>query len=315
MTTERLDTLPPLPNRPQDGHKGTFGTVAVIGGAAGMHHDDAFEPTMLGAPALAALGAIRSGCGLVKIAAPAPIIEHVLTLAPFATGYGLEVDHARSVIAAHAAPVIDELVRTSRAIVAGMGMGNTHSTAQIIARLLAQEDCPVVIDADGLNALCDLPGFDRDLRANAVLTPHPGEAKRLLAALSIEADPAGNRPKRAWACSRLAQRLGCVVVLKGRGTVVSDGHRVWVCDRGSPALASGGTGDVLAGIIGSIIAQTHNQTRDAEGLDLLTAAAIGVQAHAIAGERWAESHKGEGGLIANELPELLPEIFSALRTR
>lgn len=310
MTIERLDTLPPLPIRPQDGHKGTFGTVAVVGGAAGMHRDDAFEPTMLGAPALAALGAIRSGCGLVKIAAPAPIIEHVLTLAPFATGYGLEVDHARTVIAAHAAPILDELCMTCSVVVAGMGMGNTHPTAQIITRLLAQEDCPVVIDADGLNALCDLPGFDRDLRANAVLTPHPGEAKRLLAALSIEADPAGEQPQRIDACTRLAQRLGCVVVLKGKGTLVSDGHRVWVCDRGSPALASGGTGDVLAGIIGSIIAQT----REEPGIDLLHAAAIGVQAHAIAGEQWAQSHKGTGGLIANELTELLPQIMSDLRS-
>lgn len=310
MTIERLDTLPPLPIRPQDGHKGTFGTVAVVGGAAGMHRDDAFEPTMLGAPALAALGAIRSGCGLVKIAAPAPIIEHVLTLAPFATGYRLEVDHARTVIAAHAAPILDELCMTCSVVVAGMGMGNTHPTAQIITRLLAQEDCPVVIDADGLNALCDLPGFDRDLRANAVLTPHPGEAKRLLAALSIEADPAGEQPQRIDACTRLAQRLGCVVVLKGKGTLVSDGHRVWVCDRGSPALASGGTGDVLAGIIGSIIAQT----REEPGIDLLHAAAIGVQAHAIAGEQWAQSHKGTGGLIANELTELLPQIMSDLRS-
>lgn len=309
MTTQRIDSLPTLPARPADGHKGTFGTVAIVGGTAGMHHDDEFEPTMLGAPALAAMGAIRSGCGLVKIAAPSPIIEHVLTLAPFATGYGLEVDHARSVIAAHAAPVIDELCMTCSVLVAGMGMGPSHATGQIITRLLSQEDCPVVIDADGLNALSELPGFDRDLRASAVLTPHPGEAKRLLAALSIEANPAGDESQRIDACARLAQRLGCVVVLKGKGTVVSDGHRVWVCERGSPALAAGGTGDVLAGVIGSIIAQT----RDAEGFDLLQAAAVGVQAHAIAGEEWAEKHKGDGGLMANELSEQLPSVMSTLR--
>jgi ADP-dependent NAD(P)H-hydrate dehydratase len=309
MTIERIDTLPLLPARPADGHKGTFGTVAIVGGSAGMHHDDEFEPTMLGAPALGAMGAIRSGCGLVKIAAPAPIIEHVLTLAPFATGYGLEVDHARTIIAAHAAPVLDELCMTCSVVVAGMGMGNTHATGQIITRLLTQEDCPVVIDADGLNALCDLPGFDRDLRANAVFTPHLGEAKRLFTALSIEANPAGDESQRIDACTRLAQRLGCVVVLKGKGTVVSDGHRVWVCERGSSVLAAGGTGDVLAGIIGSIIAQT----RDAEGFDLLLAAAVGVQAHAIAGERWTDIHGGDGGLIASELTELLPGVMSSLR--
>ena len=309
MSTDRIESLPHLPRRPDDGHKGTFGTVAIIGGCAGMHKDDEFEPTMLGAPALAAMGAIRSGCGLVKIAAPAPIIEHTLTLAPFATGYGLETDHARSINASHAAPVLDELVQTCSVIVAGMGMGSTHCVAQIIVRLLNQEMVPVVIDADGLNAMSQLPEFDREIRASAVLTPHPGEARRLMQSLAIEGDPAGDESQRIDACTRLAQRLGCVVVLKGKGTIVSDGHRVWVCERGSAALAAAGTGDVLAGIIGSIIAQT----RDDPSIDLLHAAAIGVQAHAIAGERWAESHEGDGGLIANELSELLPGVMSTLR--
>lgn len=298
-----------LPHRPDDGHKGTFGTVAIVGGCAGMHREDEFEPTMLGAPALTAMGAIRSGCGLVKIAAPAPIIEHTLTLAPFATGFGLETDHARSINASHAAPVLDELAQTCSVIVAGMGMGSAHCVAQIIVRLLNQEMIPVVIDADGLNAMSQLPEFDREIRASAVLTPHPGEARRLMQSLAIEGDPAGDEPQRIDACTRLAQRLGCVMVLKGKGTVVSDGRRVWICERGSPALAAGGTGDVLAGVIGSIIAQTRSD----QSVDLLHAAAIGVQAHAIAGERWAESHDGDGGLMANELSEQLPGVISSLR--
>ncbi len=309
MSTDHIESLPKLPHRPDDGHKGTFGTVAIVGGCAGMHRDDEFEPTMLGAPALTAMGAIRSGCGLVKIAAPAPIIEHTLTLAPFATGYGLETDHARSINASHAAPVLDELAQTSSVIVAGMGMGSAHCVAQIIVRLLNQEMIPVVIDADGLNAMSQLPEFDREIRASAVLTPHPGEARRLMQSLAIEGDPAGDEPQRIDACTRLAQRLGCVVVLKGKGTVVSDGRRVWVCERGSPALAAGGTGDVLAGVIGSIIAQTRSD----QSVDLLHAAAIGVQAHAIAGEQWSQDHKGDGGLMANELSEQLPGVISSLR--
>ncbi|MBO6738998.1 MAG: NAD(P)H-hydrate dehydratase [Phycisphaerales bacterium] len=309
MSTERIETLPPLPHRPDDGHKGTFGSVAIVGGCAGMHRDDEFEPTMLGAPALSAMGAIRSGCGLVKIAAPSPIIEQVLSLAPFATGYGLETDHARSINASHAAPVLDELTRSCSVIVAGMGMGGAHCVAQIIVRLLNQEMVPIVIDADGLNALASLPEFDREIRASAVLTPHPGEARRLMRSLSIDGDPAGDESQRTGACTRLAQRLGCVVVLKGNGTVVSDGHRVWVCERGSPALAAAGTGDVLAGVIGSIIAQT----RDDASIDLLHAAALGVQAHAITGERWAESHDGDGGLMANELADLLPGVMGTIR--
>jgi ADP-dependent NAD(P)H-hydrate dehydratase len=309
MSFERIESLPRLPIRPADGHKGTFGTVAIVGGCVGMHDGDEFEPTMLGAPALAAMGAIRAGCGLVKIAAPESIINPVLTLASFATGQGLEVDHAHDIIAAHAAPVLDEFCRTSSAVVAGMGMGSGHAVAQMIVRLANQEQTPVVIDADGLNALASLPEFDRELRASAVLTPHPGEARRLLEALSIDADPAGDQSSRIDACTRLAQRLGCVVALKGKGTVVSDGHRVWVCHHGSPALAAGGTGDVLAGVIGSIIAQT----KSLESIDLLQAAAIGVQAHALTGEQWAQQHQSEGGLIASDLAELLPSVVDSMR--
>ena len=309
MSFERIESLPHLPARPADRHKGTFGTVAIVGGCAGMHDGDAFEPTMLGAPALAAMGAIRAGCGLVKIAAPEPIINAVLTLAPFATGQGLEVDDEHSIVAAHAAPVIDELSRTSSAVVAGMGMGTGHSVAQLIVRLINQELTPVVIDADGLNTLTSLPEFDREIRASAVLTPHPGEARRLLDALQIDADPAGDEAARVDACTRLAQRLGCVVVLKGKGTVVSDGHRVGVGQHGSPALAAGGTGDVLAGVIGSIIAQTKTN----DSIDLLLAAAIGVQAHAIAGESWAQQHQSDGGLIASDLADLLPGAVDSRR--
>jgi len=309
MSFERIESLPHLPTRPADGHKGTFGTVAIVGGCAGMHDGDDFEPTMLGAPALGAMGAIRAGCGLVKIAAPEPIINPVLTLAPFATGQGLEVDAEHNIIAAHAAPAIDELSRTSSVVVAGMGMGTGHCVAQLIVRLINQELTPVVIDADGLNALITLPEFDRELRASAVLTPHPGEARRLLEALQIEADPAGDDDSRIEACTRLAQRLGCVVVLKGKGTVVSDGHRVWVCTHGSPALAAGGTGDVLAGVIGSIIAQTKTNN----SIDLLQAAAIGVQAHALAGERWADENQSDGGLIASDLADLLPGVVDSMR--
>src|SRR5690606_16397322 len=96
---QRISAAISLPKRASDGHKGTFGTVAIVGGCAGMHHDDEFTTTMIGAPALAAMGAVRSGCGLVMIASPSPIIESVLTLAPFATGFGLEVDHDRAIIA------------------------------------------------------------------------------------------------------------------------------------------------------------------------------------------------------------------------
>jgi hydroxyethylthiazole kinase-like uncharacterized protein yjeF len=306
MDAQRVETLPKLPRRPEDGHKGTFGTVGIIGGSAGRHHDEDFAATMLGAPALAAMGAIRSGCGLVKIVTPMPIVEAVLTLAPFATGFGVEVDADRLMIASSAAPIIDEIVRTSDAIVVGPGMGTGHEVGQIVVRLVGQEEVAIVVDADGLNALAAMPDFGRDVRANMVLTPHPGEAKRLMDNLSIAGEPTGDESDRIEACIGLAQRIGCVVVLKGSGTVVSDGHRVWVCDRGCSAMGVGGTGDVLSGVIGGLIAQ---------GIDLFKASTLGVLAHALAGERWVESHGGTGGMIASELAEELVGVLEGMREK
>lgn len=302
---ERVETLVKLPKRADDGHKGIFGSVAIVGGSAGMHQDDEFAATMLGAPAIAAMGAIRAGCGLVKIATPAPIIESVLTLAPFATGFGLEVDSDRAVVPSSAAVIIDELVRTNDAIVVGPGMGSGHEVGQIVLRLVGQEDVPVVVDADGLNSLAAIPDFGRDVRATMVLTPHPGEARRLMAALSINGDPAGDESARIQACIEIARRIGCVVVLKGKGTVVSDGHRVWVSHGGHPAMGVGGTGDVLSGVVGALIAQ--------RSVDLFMACAIGVDAHAIAGERWASRHHGSGGMIASELAEELIGVIEEMR--
>ena len=314
---QRITSLLPLPKRALDGHKGIFGTVAIIGGCAGMHHEDEFASTMIGAPALAALGAIRSGCGLVKVASPAPIIESVLTLAPFATGFGLEVDHDRAIIASSAAIVIDELVRSADVVVVGPGLGSGAEVAQMVMRLISQEMKPTVLDADALNALSTMQDFARDVRCPAVLTPHPGEAKRLMAALSIEGDPAGDQHARTNACTRLAQRIGCIVVLKGKGTVVSDGYRVWVCERGHPAMGVGGTGDVLSGAIGSIIAQSMSMPKSNpkpdHKIDLFNACVIAVQAHAIAGENWAKTHSATGGMIASELADELVGVIESMR--
>jgi len=309
MEAQRIESLTNLPHRPLDGHKGTFGTVGIIGGSAGMHHDEAFAATMIGAPALAGRGAVRAGCGLVKIVAPEPILGSVLTLAPFATGFGVWVDSDRAMIASNAAPIIDELVRTSDAIVVGPGMGNGDEVGQIVVRLIGQDDVPVVVDADGLNALASMPDFLRDVRASMVITPHPGEAKRLMSALAISGDPAGDESERVRVCTALARRIGCVVVLKGMGTVVSDGHRVWVCTHGSPAMGVGGTGDVLSGVIGSLIAQSKKNGT----VDLFMSSAIGVQAHAIAGERWASDHQASGGMIASELADELIGVIEGMR--
>lgn len=263
MSGDRLLSTPPmkLPARDPRGHKGTFGTVVVVGGSAG-------NPRMIGAPAIAALAALRAGCGLAKVLAPEPILNHVLTLCPGATGWGVAVDErGRGDWVPHeASHGFDKLAAGAGgadAIVVGPGLGTGPGASRLALRAIQHEGCPVVLDADAINALATIADLHRDWRCGAVLTPHPGEFKRLAASLRIEAD-ATSAATRPTAAEELAQKLGAIVVLKGAGTVVSDGHRTWVHGggvhevkgaEGLPQLATAGTGDVLAGLIGGLIAQ------------------------------------------------------------
>ncbi|MCC5823601.1 MAG: NAD(P)H-hydrate dehydratase [Phycisphaerales bacterium] len=301
---ETIETIPPLPVRPRDGHKGTFGRVGVVGGCAS---DD---PRMVGAPALAALGAARSGCGLVKIGAPGSILDAALTLAPFATGLALPMG-LDGLDPAGAAERFDELAAGVDALCVGVGLGQSRGARAVVLRSVLQEDAPVVLDADGLNLLASEPEFWRELRASLVLTPHPGEARRLMEALSLRGDPAGDEAGRVGVCVALARRLGCLVVLKGSGTAVSDGLRAWVCRAGHPCLGTGGTGDVLAGVLAGLIAQSHADP----ARDLFSIVQAGVQAHAEAGEAWAAASGATGGMTPTDLAGLIPARVEALRAK
>lgn len=312
---ELITSLPGLPHRPADGHKGTFGRVAVVGGCAGRDVDDEEDTRgrMIGAPALAAIGAMRTGCGLVAIGAPDPILNDVLTLAPFATGLAIRVDGHHELDASDGARVVDELCGSSDALVLGPGLGSGESIDRLVARTLSKEFFGTVrafvVDADALNALSRLADFAREVRAPCVLTPHPGEAARLLSALSIDGDPAGDDAARRGACVALARRLGAVVVLKGARTVVSDSVRTWVDGTGAqPALATGGTGDVLSGVIGSLIAQ------GAGGGDSMLAACLGVTIHTSAAARWSANHGSGSGLHPIELAGEIPAVMGGMRS-
>ncbi len=298
--------IPALPARPADGHKGTFGRVAIVAGSAGSMPG---HPRMIGAAVLAARGAIRAGCGLVRIATPESILDEVLAQSPFATGYGLAVGADADLIAHQGAPILDHLIASNDALVIGPGLGTGEGITKLTLRAVLQEDIPVVVDADALNALSTLPDFAQDLRANAILTPHPGEAQRLCTTLGIDANPSGTDDQRSEACTHIARLLGCVVVLKGARTVVTDGHQIWISARGHPCMGVGGTGDVLAGIIGSLLAEYTS----AGALDLFQCAIVGVHAHAIAGERWAASNDATGGMIATELADKIPAVLQQLR--
>ena len=293
--------LPSLPPRPTDGHKGTFGTVCVLGGQG------ADPRVMLGGPAFAAVGALRSGAGLAVLAVPAPLMAAGLTVAPSATGLALPVDKAGRLDPSGVAALLDGYLPQFDCLAVGPGLGDAEPQRRIMARLISREDVPLVIDADALNALAGLADFGRDLKAQAVLTPHPGEYRRLAATLGIDADP-GDAESRTAAAQELAQRLGCVVVLKGAGTVVSDGINTWTNVTGNVALATAGTGDVLTGVIAGLVAQ-HGR---AGGLSLFDCARLGVVAHGLAADRWSVSH-GDTGLLAEELLDELPYVMAELR--
>lgn len=312
-----MDAPPLLPTRARDSHKGTAGTVGVIGGCAGDG-----QARMVGAPALAARAALRAGAGLAKIASPDRILTEVIGLCPSATGVSLATGADGAVVAHEAAAVLDRLANDAGCLVVGPGMGSGDAVESSALRAVGQQECPVVLDADGLNALASVAHYAGEIRGRVIVTPHPGEFRRLAGPLKIAEDPTDDATRTA-AAERLAQALGCVVVLKGAGTVVSDGHRTWVCERGHPCLATAGTGDVLAGVIGGLVAQYAAAAPIAPGiamtvdprkpLDLFDCARVGVLAHAIAGERWAAGHDASAGLLAAELADEIPAVIETLR--
>lgn len=292
--------LPALPPRPSDGHKGTFGSVCVIGG---QRSEDGV--VMLGAPTLTANAAMRSGCGKVLLALPQPILQSGLTIAPCSTGIELPVDEVGRIIPSAAIEAIDTHASGCRCLAIGPGFGSGWAQQQIISTCISKDDRPVILDADGLNALSQLNSGQLELKAPTLLTPHPGEFKRLAIAMEIDVDKL-NETESAEA---IAQAYGCIVILKSASTIVTDGVKTLKHDEGSVVLATGGSGDVLTGIIAGILVQF--------GIDcishLFDAAVLGVHIHAMAGESFAAKH-GNTGMLATDLLERIPNAIDTLRT-
>jgi len=314
---------PKLPPRSASGHKGDFGRVAVVGGCA-------LEKTrMVGAPALAAHAATRSGAGLVRLVCPEGVLNEALTMVSQATGRSLPTDATGATIAGDSVGVLDAIIEETDVVVIGPGLGRGAGPAALALRVVQQKLKPVVVDADALNELAETPQLTLDFHAPAIITPHPGEFARLAQALGMSSN-ATDDAKRPQAAEGLAQRLGCVVVLKGARTVVSNGLRTWCDDTADSALATGGTGDVLAGLIGGLVAQharpiTHELARSKLGertrhlgddgkRSLFDLARCAVVAHALAARLWREQHHASAGLTPMELAEHLPEAVTALRS-
>ena len=283
---ETITGDPPHPERPSAGHKGTYGRVLIAAGSVGMS----------GAAALAGLGALRSGAGLVTLAVPSSLVAVVASLEPCylllglpedglgRTGDGAEVELRRA-----AASV------TAMAI--GPGWGRSPFLEELAAGLFETLECPLVVDADGLNALAAAGTLDANgsPAAGRVLTPHPGEMARLLGSdvSSVESD-------REGVAGELAARSGAVVVLKGAGTVITDGQRLVVNTTGNSGLATAGSGDVLTGLVTGLLAR---------GMSPFDAAWLGVHLHGLAADL-AVVELGESGLIASDLPDWIPAAWS-----
>jgi NAD(P)H-hydrate epimerase len=276
-----------LPARPRDGHKGRFGHVLVVAGSEGK----------TGAAALAALGAARVGAGLVTIACPEST-NPVLATACSEVMTAPLPESARHCFGRAAEKPVLELAAARDVVALGPGLGRDEETRAFVRSVTRALACPLVLDADGLVAFIDALSELRTRRAPTVLTPHPGEAALLLGTTAADV----NRD-RLGAARRLASESGAVVALKGAATVVAtpDGF-VTLNPTGGPALATGGTGDVLTGVIAGLLAQ---------GLAAREAAVLGVFLHGAAADQLA-ALRGQTGLLASEVAGALPDALRAL---
>lgn len=272
---------------------------------------------MIGSPALCAVAALRAGAGLARLTAPDPVLLAGLTIAPSATGVSIPVDDDGEIIAHQAVETLDSLLPGCDCLAIGPGLGTSPGAIALTLRAVGQTEVPVVVDADALNNLAATPQLQLDFHARAILTPHPGEFARLAKAQGVNADStdASQRPAGA---EQLAQRLGCVVVLKGAETVVSDGQHTWTDDTSDSALATAGTGDVLTGVIAGLAAQfassNSTEAQRSRSLSLFECAQIGVRAHALAASVWRQQSGANAGLLAGELADCLPRAIERLRT-
>lgn len=279
--------LPQLPPRKPDSHKGDFGRVLLIGGSRGMS----------GAIALAGLAALRSGAGLVTLAVPDACLETVAAFEPSYMTTPLACDEAGR-IRGEAVEDIFRLADVANGVACGPGVSKSPELTVLVARLYEALPQPLVLDADGLNALAALGAQRPTPAAPRILTPHPGEFRRL----------AGEPHSRAsWEelCRHavaLAAHCGWVLVLKGHRTLITDGRRVTYNTSGNPGMATGGAGDVLTGVITALVCQ---------GLTPFDAAQLGVYLHGLAGDLAAEQ-LGQVSLIARDLVAYLPQAFRRL---
>lgn len=279
--------LPRLPRRAPDSHKGTYGRVEVIAGSRGM----------AGAVFLAGQGALRAGAGLVELVIPERIADILAGMVHCCMVRALPADPGGA-FAPRPGRALRVALDAADVVAAGPGMGTGRGARGIVRHLVTRCARPLVLDADGLNCLA-LEGVHRLARRRGptVITPHPGEMARL-AGTDVRSIQTG----RAAAAAAMARATGAVVVLKGRRTVVTDGGAVYTNATGNPGMATGGSGDVLTGVIAGLMAST--------GWGAFAAACAGCWVHGRAGDLAARA-VGRISLTADDILEHLGAAFGA----
>lgn len=276
-------SLPKLPPRNPDSHKGDFGSALLIGGSRGM----------AGAISMSGMAALRGGAGLVRLAVPLACQDVVAGFEPSYMTVGLPADDSGR-ISLSARELIAELAEKSTAVACGPGLGRSPELDELVLWIYTQVKQPAVFDADALNALAMRPELLARPGGPRVLTPHPGEFQRL-----IQAKTRLPRDEMERAAIRLADEAGIVVLLKGHRTLITDGARQAHNTTGNPGMATGGTGDVLTGLTTALVCQ-HLPPYDA--------ARLAAHLHGLAGDLAAQEH-GQVSMIASDLLRWLPAAF------
>ena len=267
-----------LPDRDICAHKGDFGKILLLCGSLGY----------TGAAALAAMGALRSGAGLVYLGVPESIYAIEAVKLTEAIVFPLPEEDGK--LSIKALPRILEMLPKMDAVLFGPGWGKSEGNFLIAKEILESFEKPVVIDADGINIIARHMDIVRERNAPTILTPHPGEFSRMGGNLEID---------RQAAAVNFAREQGCILLLKGHDTVITDGETVFVNPTGNPGMAVGGSGDVLSGMIVSLLGQ---------GIAPLTAAACGAWLHGAAGDSCAKEI-GQYGMLPTDMVEALPRLM------
>jgi len=282
---EIIENIPKLKPRKVDAHKGDFGKVCIIAGSTGMS----------GAAALAGRSALRAGAGLVRVATPKSVLPIVASIEPSFTTIALPEDNLGRISAKAINPILEALTEND-VMAFGPGVGISGALRSVLETLLEQDQFRLIIDADGLNNLAGIKDWPIKLKANLILTPHPGEMKRLWSGLFREQLPSDRQQQAV----QMAQQTKTVVALKGAGTVVTNGQKVYINKTGNPGMATAGSGDVLTGVITALAGQ---------GLNDFDAAVLGVYIHGLAGDIAAEKI-GQVSLITTDIIQALSDAFT-----